>query len=90
MLAAQVSAFGRAETVIDLVELADPGEPSADEVTIEAEFVPINPADVLNLEGKYGVVPPPLPVPPPPLEVPPLAPPEIYVPPQRPRKPDRG
>ena len=62
MLAAQVNAFGRPETVVEIVELADPGEPGADEVTIEAEFVPINPADVLNLEGKYGAVPPTLPM----------------------------
>jgi NADPH:quinone reductase-like Zn-dependent oxidoreductase len=62
MLAAQVNAFGRPETAVEIVELADPGEPGADEVTIEAEFVPINPADVLNLEGKYGAVPPTLPM----------------------------
>jgi len=31
-------------------------------VTIDAEFAPINPADVLNLEGKYGAVPPALPM----------------------------
>ena len=52
MLAAQVSSFGRPEAVIEVVEQADQGEPGADEVTIEAEFAPINPADVLTLEGK--------------------------------------
>lgn len=62
MLVAQVSAFGRPDKVIEVVEQADPGEPGADEVTIDAEFVPINPADVLNLEGKYGAAPPPLPM----------------------------
>lgn len=62
MLVAQLSAFGRPESVIEIVEQADPGEPGADEVTIDAEFVPINPADVLNLEGKYGAAPPPLPM----------------------------
>ncbi|MBM3368899.1 MAG: zinc-dependent alcohol dehydrogenase family protein [Betaproteobacteria bacterium] len=62
MLVAQVSAFGRPETVIELVERADPGEPGADEVTIDAEFVPINPADILNLEGRYGAAPPALPM----------------------------
>jgi NADPH:quinone reductase-like Zn-dependent oxidoreductase len=62
MLATQVSAFGRPETAVEIVEQADPGEPGADEVTIEAEFAPINPADVLNLEGKYGAVPPALPM----------------------------
>ena len=29
---------------------------------VETELVPINPADVLNLEGKYGAVPPSLPL----------------------------
>jgi NADPH:quinone reductase-like Zn-dependent oxidoreductase len=62
MLATQVSAFGRPETAVEIVEQADPGEPGADEVTIEAEFAPINPADVLNLEGKYGAVQPALPM----------------------------
>ncbi len=62
MLVAQVSAFGRPESVIEIVEQADPGEPGAEEVTIDAEFAPINPADILNLEGKYGAAPPPLPM----------------------------
>lgn len=62
MLAAQLRQFGRPEEVIDLIEQADPGEPGADEVTIDAEFAPINIADILNLEGKYGAVPPALPM----------------------------
>jgi NADPH:quinone reductase-like Zn-dependent oxidoreductase len=62
MLAAQVNAFGRPEIAVEVVELADPGEPGADEVTIEAEFAPINPADLLNLEGKYGAAQPKLPM----------------------------
>lgn len=62
MLAAQISKFGRPEAVIEIVEQADPGEPGPDEVVVETEFVPINPADVLNLEGKYGAVPPALPL----------------------------
>jgi len=61
MLTARVSAFGRPEDVIEVVEQTDPGEPGPDEVIVETEFVPINPADVLNLEGKYGAVPPALP-----------------------------
>lgn len=62
MLVAQVSAFGRPESAIELVEQADPGAPGAEEVTIDAEYVPINPADILNLEGRYGAAPPPLPM----------------------------
>jgi mitochondrial enoyl-[acyl-carrier protein] reductase / trans-2-enoyl-CoA reductase len=62
MLAAQVNAFGRPEAAIEVVEQADPGDPGPDEVVVEAEFVPINPADILNIEGKYGAVPPALPM----------------------------
>jgi len=62
MLAAQVRAFGRPEQAIEVVEQADPGDPGPDEVVVETELVPINPADLLNLEGKYGAVPPPLPM----------------------------
>lgn len=62
MLTAQVSAFGRPEVAIEVVELADPGEPGIDEVIIDAEFAPINPADLLNLEGKYGAAQPKLPM----------------------------
>ncbi|MBI2753133.1 MAG: zinc-dependent alcohol dehydrogenase family protein [Betaproteobacteria bacterium] len=62
MLAAQISAFGQADKVIELVEQLDPGEPGPGEVVVETELVPINPADVLNLEGRYGAVPPNLPL----------------------------
>ncbi len=62
MLVAQVREFRRADEAIEVVEQSDPGEPGPDEVLIETEFVPINPADILNLEGKYGAVPPPLPM----------------------------
>jgi NADPH:quinone reductase-like Zn-dependent oxidoreductase len=62
MLAAQVSAFGRADEAIELVEQPDPGEPGLGEAIVYAELFPINPADVLNLEGRYGATPPKLPM----------------------------
>jgi NADPH:quinone reductase-like Zn-dependent oxidoreductase len=62
MLAAKVMAFGRPDLAIEAVEQADPGEPGPEEVVVEAEFAPINPADLLNIEGKYGAAPPPLPL----------------------------
>jgi len=62
MLAAQVRAFGRPEEAVEVVEQPDPGEPGPDEVIVETEFVPINPSDLLNLEGKYGPAPPALPM----------------------------
>lgn len=62
MLIAQVSTFGEPGKVIELAEQPDPGAVGPGEVVIESEFVPINPADVLNLEGKYGAEPPKLPM----------------------------
>ncbi|MFZ1907955.1 MAG: alcohol dehydrogenase catalytic domain-containing protein, partial [Burkholderiales bacterium] len=62
MLAAQFSAFGRPDAVIELVELPDPGEPGPGEVIVDAELFPINPADLLNLEGQYGATQPTLPM----------------------------
>jgi NADPH:quinone reductase-like Zn-dependent oxidoreductase len=62
VLIAQVSSFGAPDKVIALVEQPDPGEPGPGEVLIDSEFAPINPADVLNLEGRYGAEPPKLPM----------------------------
>ncbi len=62
MLVAQCSRFGKPEEVIELVEQPDPGEPGSGEAVVETEFFPINPADILNLEGKYGATPPKLPM----------------------------
>jgi NADPH:quinone reductase-like Zn-dependent oxidoreductase len=62
MLATQLSAFGRPDEVIELVEQPDPGAPGAGEAIVDAELFPINPADVLNLEGRYGATPPKLPM----------------------------
>src|SRR5512138_215403 len=62
MLAAQTSAFGRPDEVIELIEQPDPGEPGVGEVVIDTELFPINPADLVNLEGKYGATRPSLPM----------------------------
>jgi NADPH:quinone reductase-like Zn-dependent oxidoreductase len=62
MWVAQLSKFGQPDKVIELVEQPEPGEPGPGEVIVDTELVPINPADVLNLEGKYGATPPKLPL----------------------------
>jgi mitochondrial enoyl-[acyl-carrier protein] reductase / trans-2-enoyl-CoA reductase len=62
MLAASIAAFGRPDAVIELIEQPDPGEPGPGEVVIDAELFPINPADLLNLEGRYGATQPALPM----------------------------
>jgi NADPH:quinone reductase-like Zn-dependent oxidoreductase len=58
MKIAQFSAFGRPETVVDCVEAADPAPPQADEVALEVVAFPINPADLLGMEGRYASLPP--------------------------------
>lgn len=62
MRVAQVSRFGSPEQAIELVEHPEPRAPEADEALVQTEYFPINPADVLNIEGKYGATPPPLPM----------------------------
>jgi trans-2-enoyl-CoA reductase len=62
MLATQFSTFGPPDKVIELIEQPDPGEPGPGEVIIDTELFPINPADLLNLEGQYGATQPQLPM----------------------------
>ena len=51
------TAFGMPEEVADCVEVADVGAPGADEVVIEIQAFPINPADLLTITGGYAVRP---------------------------------
>lgn len=60
--AVHYSQFGKAHDVAELIDLPDPGQPKSGEVLIDVEASPINPADLLQFEGKYGAAPPPLPV----------------------------
>jgi len=62
MKSARLSHFGKPAEVIELVDMDDPGAPGEDEVTIDVIACPINPADVLMLEGRYGASPPKLPL----------------------------
>jgi trans-2-enoyl-CoA reductase len=62
MKSARLSRFGTPAEVIELVDLEEPGAPGEGEVLIDVIACPINPADVLMLEGRYGAVPPKLPL----------------------------
>jgi mitochondrial enoyl-[acyl-carrier protein] reductase / trans-2-enoyl-CoA reductase len=62
MWVAEVAEFGPPETAVRLVERPDPGDPGAGEATIAAELFPINPADLINIQGRYGAEPPRLPL----------------------------
>ena len=55
MKVAQFSSFGIASQVIECVDAPNPSDLKDDEVLIDVLACPINPADVLNIEGKYGV-----------------------------------
>jgi len=50
-------AFGTPHEVAECVEVADVGAPGPDEVVIEVEAFPINPADLLTMTGGYAVRP---------------------------------
>lgn len=62
MWIAEVTEFGPPEAAVRLVEHPDPGDPGAGEVVIAAELAPINPADLINIQGRYGAEPPRLPL----------------------------
>ena len=55
MKIAQFSSFGRPDEVIDCEDVNDLENPNDNEVLIDVLACPINPADVLNIEGRYGV-----------------------------------
>lgn len=58
MKAIQFSRFGKPEDVIECIDVADPPPPEADEVALDVLAFPINPADLLMIEGRYAVRPP--------------------------------
>ncbi len=58
MKAVQFEAFGVPHEVAQCVDLPDPGAPAEGEVVVEIEAFPINPADLLFLEGAYAARPP--------------------------------
>jgi trans-2-enoyl-CoA reductase len=54
----QFSRFGPPQDVVECVEATDPPAPAADEVALDVVAFPINPADLLMIEGRYAVRPP--------------------------------
>ncbi|HET6520419.1 MAG TPA: zinc-dependent alcohol dehydrogenase family protein [Geminicoccaceae bacterium] len=58
MKVVQFSAFGPPHEVAACVEVPDPGPPARDEVVVEVEAFPINPADLLTIAGGYATRPP--------------------------------
>ncbi len=58
MRLAQLNAFGIPSQVVDCIEAEEPGAPGAGEVLIEVLASPINPAELLIIEGRYASKPP--------------------------------
>ena len=57
MKVVQFNATGAPQEVCDCVELPDPPAPGGNGVTVEIEAFPINPADLLMIEGRYAALP---------------------------------
>jgi trans-2-enoyl-CoA reductase len=57
MKAVQFTRFGAPEEVAEIVELPEPSAPEPGHAAVELLCGPINPADLLNFRGHYGVVP---------------------------------
>ena len=55
MKIAQFSNYGKPDEAIDCIDIPDLDDPDENEVLIDVLACPINPADVLNIEGKYGI-----------------------------------
>ena len=54
----ELKSFGLPWEVCKLVDGPELGSPSADEVNLRIEAAPINPAEILIMEGKYASKPP--------------------------------
>lgn len=58
MKAVLIQRFGPPAESIDVAELPEPPAPGPREVLVDIEACPINPADLLLIEGRYAVKPP--------------------------------
>ena len=58
MKAVRIDNYGIANEVAYCTELPDPTPPATDEVIVDVAAFPINPADLLTIEGKYATQPP--------------------------------
>jgi NADPH:quinone reductase-like Zn-dependent oxidoreductase len=58
MKVAQLNSFGHPPEVVECIDVDAPGAPGADEVIVDIEAGPINPAEILLIQGKYASKPP--------------------------------
>jgi len=57
MKVAQFEQVGSAEYVVEIIEAADPPPPGAGQIQVAMKIMPINPADILLIEGRFGYQP---------------------------------
>lgn len=57
MKSIQLSAYGNPADVVSLVDVPDVGPPEPDEIIIDVEASPVEPTDLLMIEGSYGYLP---------------------------------
>jgi len=57
MKAVVFRAFGTPHEVVECADVEDPGEPGPGEVLVDVEAFPVNPVDLLTMEGRYAVRP---------------------------------
>lgn len=57
MKAAQLTAIGPAEKVVECIDVPDPEAPGDGEVLVDIVACSINPADILLIEGNYASIP---------------------------------
>lgn len=62
MKAAVIESFGDPAATIQLKDMPEPAPPGPGEVTVEMLVLNINPSDLLQIQGLYGVSRPPLPL----------------------------
>ena len=54
MKAAQLNAFGDPAEVVECIEVDEPAAPGPNEALVELLAGPINPAELLLIQGKYA------------------------------------
>src|SRR5262249_46747751 len=57
MLAAELTAYGDPEVVVEVRDVPEARAPGADEVILAMELAPINPGDLLMIRGTYAIKP---------------------------------
>jgi NADPH:quinone reductase-like Zn-dependent oxidoreductase len=58
MKSIQLTAYGKPDEVVKLIDVPDIGKPGPDEIIVDVEAAPIEPSDLYMIAGIYGNLPP--------------------------------